>query len=51
MNREEFALKILIADAKDIVGGWRKRRWLWFGIPPAAINGIWCSWAIDVING
>jgi len=26
---------VLIADANDIVAGNRKRRWLWFGIPPA----------------
>jgi hypothetical protein len=36
MNREEFVLKALIAAANDIVAGNRKRRWLWFGIPPAA---------------
>jgi len=26
MNREEFVLKVLIADANDIVAGNRKRR-------------------------
>jgi hypothetical protein len=37
-------------DANDIVAGNRKRRWLWFGIPPAARSGIFCSRAIDAIN-
>jgi hypothetical protein len=50
MNREEFVLKALIAAANDIVAGNRKRRWLWFGIPPAARSGIFCSRATDAIN-
>src|SRR6202042_2403523 len=29
MNRDEFALKVLIADANEIVAGSRKRRWVW----------------------
>jgi hypothetical protein len=51
MNREEFVLNVLIADANDIVAGNTKGRWLWFGIPPAAISGILCSRAIDATNG
>jgi hypothetical protein len=35
MKRDEFALNVLITDANDIVAGNTKRRWLWFGIPPA----------------
>jgi hypothetical protein len=50
MNREEFVLKRLIADANVIVAGSRKRRWLWFGIPPAARSGILCPSAIDATN-
>jgi hypothetical protein len=50
MNREEFVLKALIADANDIVAGNRKRRWLWFGIPPAARSGILRSRPVDAIN-
>jgi len=49
MNREEFVLKALIADANDIVAGNRKR-WLWFGIPPAARSGILRSRAVDAID-
>jgi hypothetical protein len=37
---------MLIADANDIVAGSRKRRWLWFAIPPAATSRILCSTAI-----
>jgi hypothetical protein len=50
MNRDEFALKVLIADANEIVAGSRKRRWLWFGIPPAARSGISCSRSMDAMN-
>jgi hypothetical protein len=50
MNHEEFVLKALIADANDIVAGNRKRRWLWFGIPPAARSGILRSRAVDALN-
>jgi hypothetical protein len=39
----------LIADANDIVAGNRKRRWLWFGIPPAARSGFYAH-ATDAIN-
>jgi hypothetical protein len=41
MNREEFVLKALIADANDIVAGNRKRRWLWFGILPQREAGFY----------